>query len=283
MQGMEASVAAAMKRSRDEEAKDGLAGGGPPFQIVRVDDVGGKGGSRKRKREKGKADRECFLCGQEGHFKVHCLRRSYVLKTSGALGGTLCRSKRVKAKTRVKEAKARVKAIISSSAKVEAKVSVHWSTQTRSRTGRWNLGAQKMSRGTRSELCPRSRRGAMEVECCPRESSHQDEDHQNSTRRHPEREEKNEFCGGRKKRAKFWAVQGKGGPGEGRSRGRAVQGKGGPNQTLKPNPHETEQSWGVGQAGCFGKCGSTDLPRGRGAGFDECFRSRLGSLGTQRA
>ena len=30
--------------------------------------------------------------------------------------------------------------------------------------------------------------------------------HQNSTRRHPEREEKNEFCGGRgKKRAKFWA------------------------------------------------------------------------------
>ena len=42
------------------------------------------------------------------------------------------------------------------------------------------------------------------------------------------------------KRAKFWAVQGKGGPGEGRSRGRAVQGKGGPNQTLKPTPtHET--------------------------------------------
>ena len=49
--------------------------------------------------------------------------------------------------------------------------------------------------------------------------------HQNSTRRHPEREEKNEFCGGRgQKRAKLWAVQGKGGPG-----------KGGPNQT----PHET--------------------------------------------
>ena len=37
--------------------------------------------------------------------------------------------------------------------------------------------------------------------------------HQKSTRRHPEREEKNEFCGGRgKKRAKFW-----GGPGRGRS------------------------------------------------------------------
>ena len=30
--------------------------------------------------------------------------------------------------------------------------------------------------------------------------------------------------------AKFWAVQGKGGPGEGRSRGRAVQGKGGPGE-----------------------------------------------------
>ena len=67
--------------------------------------------------------------------------------------------------------------------------------------------------------------------------------HQNSTRRHPEREEKNEFCGGRgKKRAKFWVVQGKGGPGEGRSRGRAVQGKGGPNQTLKhTTQHNTTQ------------------------------------------
>ena len=43
--------------------------------------------------------------------------------------------------------------------------------------------------------------------------------HQNSTRGPPEREEKNEICGWRgKKRAKFWAVQGKGGPGEGRSR-----------------------------------------------------------------
>ena len=57
----------------------------------------------------------------------------------------------------------------------------------------------------------------------------------------PREEEKNEFFGGRgKKRAKFWAVQGKGcpaeggpgkgGPGEGRSRGRAVQGKGGPGE-----------------------------------------------------
>ena len=36
---------------------------------------------------------------------------------------------------------------------------------------------------------------------------------QNSTRRPPEREEKNEFCGGRgKKRAKFWAVRRRGGP-----------------------------------------------------------------------
>ena len=60
--------------------------------------------------------------------------------------------------------------------------------------------------------------------------------HQNSTRRHPEREEKNEFCGGRgkKKERNF------GGPWEGRSRGRGVPRKGGPNQTLKPTPtHET--------------------------------------------
>ena len=43
-----------------------------------------------------------------------------------------------------------------------------------------------------------------------------------------------------KKRVNFWAVQEKGGPGEGRSRGKLVQGKGGPNQTLKPTPtHET--------------------------------------------
>ena len=61
-------VAAAMKRSRDgdeEAAEDGLAAGGPPSQSVRVDDVGGKGGSRKGK-GKGKADRESFLCGQKG-------------------------------------------------------------------------------------------------------------------------------------------------------------------------------------------------------------------------
>ena len=59
--------------------------------------------------------------------------------------------------------------------------------------------------------------------------------HQNSTRRHPEREEKNEFFGGRgKKRAKFWVVQEKGGPG-----------KGGPNQTLKnreTRTHATQQT-----------------------------------------
>ena len=83
-------------------------------------------------------------------------------RPNGALGGTLCRSRRVKqrgkAKTRAKEAKERVKARISSSTKVTAKVSVLWSTQTRSRTGRRNLGAQKMSHGIRSEPCSRSRR-----------------------------------------------------------------------------------------------------------------------------
>ena len=52
--------------------------------------------------------------------------------------------------------------------------------------------------------------------------------HQNSTRRHPEREEKNKFCGGRgKKRANFWAVQGKGCPAEG-GPGKGGPGKGGP-------------------------------------------------------
>ena len=52
---------------------------------------------------------------------------------------------------------------------------------------------------------------------------------QNSTRRHPEREEKNEFCGGRgKKRTKFWAVPRRVVP------GRAVPGRavpGAPNMT----------------------------------------------------
>ena len=44
----------------------------------------------------------------------------------------------------------------------------------------------------------------------------------------PEREEKNESCGGRgKKRAKFWAVFGKGCPAEG-SPGKGGPGKGGP-------------------------------------------------------
>ena len=83
--------------------------------------------------------------------------------------------------------------------------------------------------------------------------------HQNSTRRPPEREEKNEFCGGRgKKRATFWAVQGKGvqgkggvgkgGPGKG-GPGKGGPGKGGPGKggsggtehdqtkTLKPPKH----------------------------------------------
>ena len=44
-------VAAATKRSRDSDeraAQDGLAAGGPPSTSVRVDDVGGKGGSGKK-------------------------------------------------------------------------------------------------------------------------------------------------------------------------------------------------------------------------------------------
>ena len=76
-------VAAAMKRSQDddeEDAEDRLATGGAPSQSVRTDDVGGEGGSRKGK-GKGKADRERFLCGQKGHFKSHCPNRWHVPKT----------------------------------------------------------------------------------------------------------------------------------------------------------------------------------------------------------
>ena len=80
-------------------------------------------------------------------------------RPSGALVGTLWRfrrvKQRVKARTRAMEAKARVKARTSSSAKVKAKVWVLWITQTRSRTGRRNLGAPKMAHGTRSQPCPR--------------------------------------------------------------------------------------------------------------------------------
>ena len=50
--------------------------------------------------------------------------------------------------------------------------------------------------------------------------------HQNSTRRHPEREEKKEISGGRENKKSEIL----GGPGEGRSRGRAVQEKGGPGE-----------------------------------------------------
>ena len=47
--------------------------------------------------------------------------------------------------------------------------------------------------------------------------------HQNSTRRHPEREEKNEFCGGRgKKKSEILGGPGERRSREGRSRGRAV-------------------------------------------------------------
>ena len=52
--------------------------------------------------------------------------------------------------------------------------------------------------------------------------------HQNSTRRHPEREEKNEFCGGRgKKKSKILGGPGEGGPGKG-GPGKGGPGKGGP-------------------------------------------------------
>ena len=49
-----------------------------------------------------------------------------------------------------------------------------------------------------------------------------------------------------------------------------------------PPQRSVQQSWSVGQAGlCSGERGSS--ARGRGAGLDECFLSRLGSLGTQRS
>ena len=52
--------------------------------------------------------------------------------------------------------------------------------------------------------------------------------HQNSTRRHPEREEKNEFCGGRgKKKSEILGGPGEGGPGKG-GPGKGGPGKGGP-------------------------------------------------------
>ena len=49
-----------------------------------------------------------------------------------------------------------------------------------------------------------------ELQTCTFEGPSLQEHHQNSTRRHPEREEKNEFCGGRgKTKTKFWAVRGR--------------------------------------------------------------------------
>ena len=67
------------------------------------------------------------------------------------------------------------------------------------------------------------------VQTCTFQGSCLQKHHQNSTRIHPEREEQNEFCGGRgKKKSKFWAVPGRAVPGravpgravrEGRSRG----------------------------------------------------------------
>ena len=74
---------------------------------------------------------------------------------------------------------------------------------------------------------------ARELQTCTFERHGLQKHHQNSTKRHPQREEKNKSCGGRgKKKSEILggpAVQGKGGPG-----------KCGPNPTLKPTPtHET--------------------------------------------
>ena len=73
---------------------------------------------------------------------------------------------------------------------------------------------------------------ARELQTCTFEGPGLQKHHQNSTRRHPEREEKNEFWRREREkkernfgRSRGRAVQGKGGPGEGRSRGRAVQTK----------------------------------------------------------
>ena len=69
-------VAAAMKRSRDEDeeaAEDGLATGEPPSQSVPIDDVGGKGGSRKGKGER--KGSECFLCGRKRPFQGALLQQ----------------------------------------------------------------------------------------------------------------------------------------------------------------------------------------------------------------
>ena len=57
--------------------------------------------------------------------------------------------------------------------------------------------------------------------------------HQNSTRRHPEREEKNEFCGGRgKKKSEILGGPAEGRSREGRSRGRAVPGRAVPGRAV---------------------------------------------------
>ena len=75
------------------------------------------------------------------------------------------------------------------------------------------------------------------AQTCTTEGPGLQKHNQNSTGRHPKREEKNEFCGGRGKQKKSEIL---GGPGEGRSRGRAVRvksgrGPGAPNMT-KPKP-----------------------------------------------
>ena len=71
---------------------------------------------------------------------------------------------------------------------------------------------------------------ARELQTCTFERPGASKHHQNSTRRHPEREEKNEFCGGRGKNARNF-----GRSGGGRVLGRAVPGA--PNMTHATHKH----------------------------------------------
>ena len=176
-------VAAAMKRSQDDDedaGDDGLLSGGPPSWSVRVDDVGGRGGGRKGKRERQTASVSCVA--QKAISRRMAPTGGTCRRSSGALGGTPCCSRRVKqtetAKTRAMEVKARVQATTSSSAKVKANVSVLWSTQTKGRAGRdWVPCRRWCMEPDRSRV-----QGQDEVQCnwssMPRgargESSHQD-------------------------------------------------------------------------------------------------------------
>ena len=183
-------VAAAMKRSRDddeEDAEDRLATGGPPSQSVRTDDVGGKGGSREGK-GKGKADRECFLCGQKGHFKAQCPNRWCVPETQWSSWWNTLPFQKGKAKGKGKDqgdgGKNKGKGKDQFFYKGQGKgVGVLESTQTRSRTGAWNpIGAVSKVK---------TRCIASGVAC--RESSHQchaQEEHSNEMAANEEEYEK---------------------------------------------------------------------------------------------